>query len=94
MDTYKIPVYTNVAYTTILILYFPFFIGSELAVKSQLILYHIAGRMIQTSLPLQSTGFASTNSTNCGLETVFSIHGWKFADAEGRLYALLYVILH
>lgn len=40
------------------------------------------------SQPFMSLGLTSADST------VFSIHGWKFTDVEGWLYALFYAILY
>lgn len=41
-----------------------------------------------------SRGFASMDSTNSGLQRVFSIHGWGSVDAERQLYALICAILY
>ena len=42
--------------------------------------------------PTVSLGFISADSTNYRLKTVFSIHSWESAEAEGQLYALFYGI--
>lgn len=34
------------------------------------------------------------DSTNSGLQRVFSVHGWGSVDAEGQLYALFCAILY
>ena len=46
------------------------------------------------SWPSKSLGFASTNSTNCGSETVYLTPGWESEDADGQLYALFYAIYY